>query len=670
MIRHSGFGQERPGGPGPNGAAGGVPVQLGQTTEFRLNVFSQSSDAPFRILKADGTPYTGIKVYRWGPVDTITASSNSNAKLDSTGFGQVTFQHSGFWHFDFMYRDSPMTSFPLYPPYFLAGGVVAVSPNLRDAEPPTLTAGFVEPGSARVVVQDSAGRPIHATVDIMAGSSLARSATTGDDGAAVFKSLYTADQVGALMDQYAVQIHSPQMPDQDLPNLGKDDEPLPSPDMLRTRQAFIPEKLWKQRLPLAVNKQTDVVVRAERFRYVYGTLRSTIKPPFGRQLEQWQRQGDIALNLRAALRVLPTGEYVAGPFLSGLVQIQFYDLNSRRLVNVPLQLDTRPDEPLRFDFDADQASRPPQLPASPPQPQPDPLLNAGPAFMGMGGITAQAGGAGPLIGNVFLADGMTPALGAQVLYFAAGGHGPALLAIADAQGDLHPRGLWFPEVVNDPAQTTRTSQTPALVAFLPGTTGAVIQTSPVRAGEPVRLVLPPPISLSGRVTIGGAAPSSRPGNVQVLAAYQGQGTLNSALSLTADADAEGRFTLAGLTPGTYLVQASLDDIWLSSPVRVVVPARNPLALNLSIALPGVPVVVHLLDPQGKLVVGKSIEFDHPGPLSSLWPRQWTSDAAGVVFIPTLETGRHSIRVTGSSTSVNIDVPPLPGPPERIQIRTQ
>jgi hypothetical protein len=663
MIRRSGFGQERPGGPGPNGTAGGVAVQAGRTIEFRLKIFSQSNEAAFRILKADGTPYTGTQAYKFGPVDTISASSNNSAKLDSSGSGKALFQHTGLWHFDFMYHDSPMNSFPLFPPYFLAGGEVAVSANLRDAEPPTFTAGFVEAGSARVVVQDAMSRPVHATVDIMASSSLVRSGTTGDDGAIVFKGLYTGDQVGALMDQYFVQIRSPEITDQDLVDLGRGDEPLPTASQLRTRQGFISQKLWKQRLPLAVNKQTDVVVRAERLRYVYGILRSTIKPRFGQQLDMSQWQDGIYHN--AMLRVLPTGEYVAGPFLAGQVQIGFWDLYSHS-VYVPLQIDTRPDEPLRFDFDADQVSPPPQLPAAAPSQPADSIVSAGASFLGMAGITTQVAGAQRLTGKVYLAGGVTPAFGAQVVYYDARGR-PALFAMTDALGDLHPRGLWLestPEV-DKPEQS---NQTPALVAFLPGTSGAIVQTSPVRAGESVRLVLPPPISISGRVTLGNGSPSSRPGNVRILAAYQGNSYLNSALSLTTDADADGRFTLAGLTPGSYLVQASLDDIWLSSPVPVNVPAGNLRPLNLSIPFPGVPVVVQLLDSQGKPVAGESIEFDHLGPLAALWPRQWPSDAAGVVSIPTLETGRHRIRISGSTTSVDIDVPPLPGPPTRIQVR--
>src|SRR4029077_6813862 len=130
-------------------------------------------------------------------VDTIALSSS--ASLDSTGLGHLSFlQHSGFWRLDFMFRDSPITAFPIYPPYLQASGVVALSPNLAGIDAPVFTARAVGPGSARIVVQDSMGHPIHATVQIMRSSSLAVSGTTDDDGVVLFKGLYNGDQVGTL----------------------------------------------------------------------------------------------------------------------------------------------------------------------------------------------------------------------------------------------------------------------------------------------------------------------------------------------------------------------------------------------------------------------------------------------------------------------------------------
>jgi hypothetical protein len=65
---------------------------------------------------------------------------------------------------------------------------------------------------------------------------------------------------------------------------------------------------------------------------------------------------------------------------------------------------------------------------------------------------------------------------------------------------------------------------------------------------------------------------------------------------------------------------------------------------------------------------KSITIDRTGPLAVLWPPQWTSDSTGAIYIPTLESGRHTIRIPGSSTSFAVDVPHLPAKPVQIQIR--
>jgi hypothetical protein len=664
MIRQSAFGLERPAGPRPSAAAVGIPVQIGQTTNFKINIYPQSNDVSFRILRDDDKPYVGTGADRFGPVNTIAWSSS--ATLDSSGLGRLlALQYPGFWRLDFMFRNTPITGFPIYPPYFQSSGVVALSPNLSDADPPVFKARPVEPGSARVVVQDSMGHPIHATVKIMRSSSLAVSGTTGDDGVVLFKGLYSGDQVGTLSDQYFVQIRSANFANDAFADLGKGDDPLPPPQLLRTRQAFMDRKLWTQQLSLSVDKQTTVVVRAERLRYVYGVLHSTIKPRYGTSLNEWEQQGGFIY--AALLRVLPDGEYVAGPFLPGPVDLGFWDSSSPHFVSVPIELDANPDEPFRFDFDADKYTKPPAVIEKKPEPRAGAQLAAGgESYLGMTGITTHTTGASHLTGKVFLSDGKTPALGAQVLYFDAGATEPVFFGITDALGNMHSRGLWISADGNGPGAPLP-SGSPALVAFLPGACGATIQTSPVRPDDQVHLVLPRPISLTGLVTIGGVVPSNRPGIVHILAAYQGKDRYDSALNVTTTPDADGRFTLAGLTPGTYLIQASLDSIWLSQEEKISVADTRTKSIRLSIPLPGAPVLVKLVDSVGKPVVEKSITIDRTGPLAALWPPQWTSDSAGAIYIPTLESGRHKIRIPGSSTSLTVDVPHLPAKPVQVQI---
>lgn len=146
--------------------------------------------------------------------------------------------------------------------------------------------------------------------------------------------------------------------------------------------------------------------------------------------------------------------------------------------------------------------------------------------------------------------------------------------------------------------------------------------------------------------------------------------MNSALSVTATAEADGHFTLAGLTPGAYLIQASLDEIWLSPEISVRVSDKNPKPIRLDIPGPGVPLRIQLLNSAGKPAGGKSIEIDRTGPLATLWPSQWTSDVAGWIYVPTLEAGPHRIRVQGVSQPVSVQIPPLPAKPVEIHLRVE
>jgi len=112
---------------GPSGselaaAAIDIPVQVGQTTNFRLKIFPQANSASFTVIQEDNRPHVGMGADQFGPVDQIQASSS--ASLDSSGLGQISLPHVGLWRLDFMFRNSPITFFPIHPPYFQASGKV------------------------------------------------------------------------------------------------------------------------------------------------------------------------------------------------------------------------------------------------------------------------------------------------------------------------------------------------------------------------------------------------------------------------------------------------------------------------------------------------------------------------------------------------------------------
>jgi hypothetical protein len=199
------------------------------------------------------------------------------------------------------------------------------------------------------------------------------------------------------------------------------------------------------------------------------------------------------------------------------------------------------------------------------------------------------------------------------------------------------------------------------VALLPGSCGATVVSLADPKARPLRFVLPAAIGVTGQITVGGVAPSKRVGSIRVLAAYQGKGFLDRALSLETTADVEGKFQLDGLTPGTYHVQAALDGIWLSETATLEVKDGALKPLTLDIGAPGSPVVVTVKDAAGKPAVGCALTLDRPpGPLTDLlWPAVWPTDGAGCVSIPTLEVGKHTIRVKDSAVAKTFEVGSVP-----------
>jgi hypothetical protein len=209
------------------------------------------------------------------------------------------------------------------------------------------------------------------------------------------------------------------------------------------------------------------------------------------------------------------------------------------------------DDPIHFDIDAAKYKPDETVEKTLRRDSPTVSLMAGE------GLSRQTLGAQRLTGKIFRADGVTPALGAKLLYFEAHETTPSFVAMADALGTVQSRGFWRP-------LGARSSPTqPMAVVFLPGTAGAAIKLLPRPPDGPLRITLPAPIAVSGRVLVGGVAPSGRRGTIEVLAQWQGEDFLKPYLNVKTTAEADGNFYLGGMTPGDYVIQAALDSIWLS-----------------------------------------------------------------------------------------------------------
>jgi hypothetical protein len=256
-------------------------------------------------------------------------------------------------------------------------------------------------------------------------------------------------------------------------------------------------------------------------------------------------------------------------------------------------------------------------------------------------------------GRVLHADGLTPALGAILFTILPDSEYILRQSHADAAGYFrtqHVYGLprrWLDgDLSGSPTEA-------AIVAILPGRCGAtVVPFAEFTASAARTIRLPMPISLRGKVTVGGKSPLMWNNQFRIFAGYEGRGSLNESLSLLVSAEADGSFELAGLTPGRYRIQAAMDDIWLSSSVTVEVTVNSVRGagiepLTLDVGLPGAPSVIHCIDKEGKPLVGVELHLQRPpGPLTErLWPTTLVSDGAGVVNVPPLEAGRHLFRVS-------------------------
>ena len=155
----------------------------------------------------------------------------------------------------------------------------------------------------------------------------------------------------------------------------------------------------------------------------------------------------------------------------------------------------------------------------------------------------------------------------------------------------------------------------------------------------------------------------------MLAACQGKGKLNDALSLHTTAQADGSFVLAGLTPGAYQVQAAMDGIWLSESIALAVGKQPRKPLVLDVAPPGAAALVKLVDGRGEPVRDAEVAIARPaGPLRArLWPKILRSDGAGQLLLEGLEAGTHTLTIKHTGNPHQIRLPAAPAPPSATRI---
>jgi hypothetical protein len=622
----------------------GIAVRAGETQELKVALYWEPMFVPFQVLQPDCKPCArcsfGLdcrRVARGGWSSGTDVDANGRGRLYlSDRFGESQTDSLGLWQATLKYRDTPVRWVPIGDaPYYEAQAVLAVSPLVGADKTAVLTAVRNEPGSVVVQLQDAHGGP-------MPGYVLANSAffyRNGFCGSTDKNGELRLEGIQAWKHELEAYAAS-----STLPELGADGDPIPNDERLLQHSLFFP-----QHVETHLNGETRVVFRAQPVGYVRGTIHA----PAGRKSVDARMDcthDDIrSFTVRFDKQ---TGQFLAGPFLEGkrtlyvsyitkdpdlAVATQEVTISSERVAHLDLYSKVKKQEKVRS--------------------RPGPWL-----LVGAGGAEMWDDLARVLRGKVLMADGRTPAGGACLAVFLPAAWPPIGGGTTDATGRIVGKTGWHS--VNQEEHTRPGSpRVPVVVAWIPGTCGATItELTAHNIEKELKIVLPPPQRLLGKVTVGGKPVRGRSNRFCVLALHEGKGKLDGLLSRQVSADLDGMFEIPALTPGSYRIQAAMDDIWLSPSARVAIASkmepRSPMTLD--IGIPGTTSVIRVTDKQGKPRPRVQAVVIRPqGPLAVLfWPAHFTSDGAGAILIPPLEAGAHTVRIQGMSKDCTLLIPPL------------
>jgi uncharacterized GH25 family protein len=203
-----------------------------------------------------------------------------------------------------------------------------------------------------------------------------------------------------------------------------------------------------------------------------------------------------------------------------------------------------------------------------------------------------------------------------------------------------------------------TPRNDSLVVWVPGVTAKRVIEIPSNQDDDLTVNLEIGHRVKGTVTINGKSALSIPAPIKVHLAHQGLGRLDDWMSFNVTADAYGEFEFNGVTPGDYVCQASLEELWLSDSIRLNV-AKNR-TLTLKIPELGQPTIVQFTSKEGTPLRGHNVEVQRPsGPLTRKFQSaELTTDGKGTVTLHGCSYGTVKVRLQGQAKWSGVKVLPL------------